>query len=42
MKKKMEDGVGCLQTAEEAKRKLPQELEGLGSVMSSEWPPMIS
>lgn len=30
MKKKMEDGVGCLETAEEAKRKLQKDLEGLG------------
>lgn len=29
MKKKMEDGVGCLETAEEAKRKLQKDLEGL-------------
>lgn len=30
MKKKMEDGVGCLETTEEAKRKLQKDLEGLG------------
>lgn len=30
MKKKVEDGVGCLETAEEAKRKLQKDLEGLG------------
>lgn len=29
MKKKMEDGVGCLETAEEAKRRLQKDLEGL-------------
>lgn len=29
MKKKVEDGVGCLETAEEAKRKLQKDLEGL-------------
>ena len=29
MKKKMEDGVGCLETVEEAKRKLQKDLEGL-------------
>lgn len=29
MKKKMEDGVGCLETAEETKRKLQKDLEGL-------------
>lgn len=30
MKKRMEDGVGCLETAEEAKKKLQKDLEGLG------------
>uniref|UniRef100_A0A8W4FCU2 Myosin-9 n=1 Tax=Sus scrofa TaxID=9823 RepID=A0A8W4FCU2_PIG len=30
MRKKMEDGVGCLELAEEAKRKLQKDLEGLG------------
>lgn len=30
MKKKMEDGVGCLEMAEEVKRKLQKDLEGLG------------
>ncbi|KAK2121569.1 hypothetical protein P7K49_002955 [Saguinus oedipus] len=29
MKKKMEDSVGCLETAEEVKRKLQKDLEGL-------------
>lgn len=29
MKKKMEDGVGCLESAEEIKRKLQKDLEGL-------------
>lgn len=29
MKKKMEDGVGCLEIAEESKRKLQKDLEGL-------------
>lgn len=29
MKKKMEDGVGCLETSEEARRKLQKDLEGL-------------
>ena len=29
MRKKVEDGVGCLEMAEEAKRKLQKDLEGL-------------
>lgn len=29
MKKKMEDGVGCLETAEEAKRRLQKDLESM-------------